>query len=240
MKKLGIIGGMGPAATAVLFSRIVDFTDVEVDQQHIDITILNRPSVPDRTAFILGNKGAQSFVPMLQEMASELEGAGCEILAMPCNAAHACHDEIISVLHSAELLNILHQTALFSAHLGCKCAGILATDGILASHAYQDAFVKEGLSFVLPCEAGQKKVMAAIYDYVKAGVEAPSGYLDDVCRDLISNGADCLILGCTELSLLGIPYVFDGVPVIDAMDVLAHDSVIACGAPAKDLDLRYI
>ena len=53
-KKLGIIGGLGPAATASLFMRIIDHTDAKTDQDHLDITILNRPQIPDRTAFILG------------------------------------------------------------------------------------------------------------------------------------------------------------------------------------------
>lgn len=77
---------MGPAATARLFSRIIELTDVETDQKHIKITILNNPQVPDRTAYIL-DETKESFVPVLQEMARALEQDGCEVLAMPCNAA---------------------------------------------------------------------------------------------------------------------------------------------------------
>ena len=58
MEKLGIIGGMGPAATARLLSRIVELTAADRDQDHLDVTVLNRPSVPDRTAFLLGRPDA--------------------------------------------------------------------------------------------------------------------------------------------------------------------------------------
>ena len=64
MEKLGIIGGMGPAATARLFSRVVDFTEAACDQDHLDVTVLNRPSVPDRTAYLLARPGAHPFAPM--------------------------------------------------------------------------------------------------------------------------------------------------------------------------------
>lgn len=239
MKKLGIIGGMGPAATADLFTRIVNMTDVQTDQEHIDIVILNDPSVPDRTAYILGKPGSESFVPILRKMASELEGMDCEILVMPCNAAHSRHDDISSVLKSSHLLNILDETADFAVSLGSRTAGIMATDGIVESGAYTESFEKIGASTVLPDPSDQKMVMSAIYDYVKAGVKAPTGLLNDVMDDLIEQGADCLILGCTELSLLNIPYVYKGVPVIDTLDTLAYAAVKACEAPVKDLTKLY-
>ena len=60
-KNLGIIGGMGPEATCVLFERVIKGTDAKRDQDHINITILNDPSIPDRTAFLLKEEGAQDF-----------------------------------------------------------------------------------------------------------------------------------------------------------------------------------
>ena len=239
MKKLGIIGGMGPAATADLFTRIVALTDVDTDQEHIDITVLNDPTIPDRTSFIVGKPDAPSFVPKLQDIARKLESLGCDVLVMPCNAAHTRHEEIASILSTSQLLNILQETANMAKSLGCSKAGILATDGAIESGAYQRAFENALMTSVVPDAHDQRVVMSAIYDYVKAGREAPSGMLDEVCNDLIDAGADCLILGCTELSLLGIPKIYEGVPVIDSMDALAYASVVACGYPVRDLLSEY-
>lgn len=239
MGKLGIIGGMGPAATADLFSRIVDMTDVDTDQEHIDITILNDPAIPDRTSYILGKDGAASFVPRLQELARQLESMGCDVLVMPCNAAHARHEEIAGVLTKAKLLNILKETASMARSLDCGCAGILATDGSIESGAYQRAFENALMTSVVPDDHDQRIVMSSIYDYVKAGHMAPEGMLDQACDNLVAKGADCIILGCTELSLLGIPKVYKGLPVIDSMDALASSSVVACGYPVKDILSEY-
>lgn len=226
---------MGPAATATLFSRIVELTDVSTDQEHIEIEILNVPSVPDRTDFILGRPGAQSFVPKLQDMALKLESDGCHVLAMPCNAAHARHDDISSVLQEAYLLNILDETASFTKSHGCSVAGLLATDGIISSGAYQNAFEDAGIDCIVPEDLAQQRVMSAIYDYVKSGIEAPEGFLDSVCDSLIGSGADCLILGCTELALLGIPAAYKDMPVIDSIDALAVGAIRKCGYPVKNL-----
>lgn len=238
MKKLGIVGGMGPAATARLFSRIIEFTDVDTDQEHIDIVILNNPQVPDRTAFILGNS-PESFVPVLQGMTKELQEAGCEVIAMPCNAAHSHWEEINEGVDRATFINMLKETALLLKGLGCSRPGLLATDGIIFSRVFHEELASCGLEAVVPDEVHQAQVMGAIYDYVKAGREIPPGLLDEACDYLIDQGADSLILGCTELALLGIPARYKGIPVADTIDVLAWRSVIECDAPAKDLTQVY-
>lgn len=238
MKKLGVLGGMGPAATAKLFSRIIEFTDVDTDQEHIAITILNKPQIPDRTAYILG-KSEESFVPVLQAMTQELQDAGCEVIAMPCNAAHSHWAEINEGVERATFINMLRETALLLKSLGCSKPGLLATDGIIVSHVFHDELAACGLEAITPDEEHQAQVMGAIYDYVKAGRDIPSGLLDEVCDALMEQGADSLILGCTELAFLGIPLRYKGIPVADTIDVLASRSVIECGAPAKDLRALY-
>lgn len=235
MEKLGILGGMGPAATARLFARVVDFTDAARDQDHLDITVLNRPSVPDRTAYLLKTPGAQPFAPVLGDMARTLEGMGCTVLGMPCNTAHSKVEEISSGLLHARMVNMPRETARFAARaLGCTHVGVLATDGTLFSGVFQRAFEEAGLQIEYPSDAFQKRVMGIIYDYVKAARPVPEGLLESVFDHLCEHGCDGFVLGCTELSLLGAPVRYSGHPVIDALDVLAWRCVQECGAPARD------
>lgn len=238
MRKLGILGGMGPAATAKLFARIIELTDVERDQDHIEIAILNNPQVPDRTAYIL-DPSKDSFVPVLKDMSQQLLADGCEVIAMPCNAAHARWAELNDGLSGVTFINMLKETALLLKGLGCTHPGLLATDGIVVSGVFHEELAAEGLMAIAPDKVRQAQVMSAIYDYVKAGREVPPGLLDEVCDHLLEAGADSLILGCTELAFLGIPLRYRGVPVADTIDVLAWRSVVECGAPAKDLPSLY-
>ena len=209
-KKLGIIGGLGPAATATLFARVIDLTEAETDQDHLDITILNRPQTPDRTAFILG-KSDESYLPPLHEAALELENLGCEVLATPCVTGHYRSDEWSAGLQTAHLVHMPRETARYLALAGTRCVGIMATDG--TGHA--------------------AKVMSIIYDDVKRGRPANMRAFDEVSAHLREQGCDSVILGCTELSVINAPAKSHGMVVVDAMEVLAIRSVQECGAPVK-------
>lgn len=239
MEKLGIIGGLGPAATARLFAQIVAYTDAQRDQDHLDITILNRPSIPDRTAYLLGKPGAASFVEPMQQAALELEAAGCAVLATPCNTAHARLAAIAAPLGHARFVSMPAETARFAAKLGCRRVGILATDGALSAGVYQDACAAAGIEAAVPASDVQADVMRIIYDDVKAGRPADPVRVASVCDAMIDAGCDGLVLGCTELSLLGLPRRVRGVPVVDALDVLAWRCVGECGGRARDLEGEY-
>ena len=240
MEKLGIIGGMGPAATARLLSRIVELTAADRDQDHLDVTVLNRPSVPVRTAFLLGRPDAPSFVPALVDMARDLEALGCTVLAMPCNTAHARVEEVRERLARARIVDMPRETAAFLHDLGCTNVGVLATDGTLAARVYQDALAEEGLAVVVPPDESQREVMGIIYDGVKAGRPVPQEDVLGMLDAVAAAGCDGVVLGCTELSVLSTPARHRGAPVVDALDVLAWRCVQECGAPACDLRASYV
>ena len=235
MEKLGIIGGMGPAATARLLTRVVELTSAACDQEHVDVTVLNRPSVPDRTAYLVGEEGAEPFVPALVDMAQALEAWGCTVLAMPCNTAHAGKDDVAARLTRARLLDMPRETAAFLQGLGCANVGVLATDGTLAAGVYQTACGEAGVRMTPPAPETQRAVMRVIYEGVKAGRAVPEQDAWSLLDALVDAGCDGVVLGCTELSVLPFPARYRGACVVDALDVLAWRCVQECGAPARDL-----
>ena len=212
-KKLGIIGGLGPAATATLFARVIDLTEAETDQDHLDITILNRPP--------------------LHEAALELEDLGCEVLATPCVTGHYRSDEWSAGLQTAHLVHMPRETARYLALAGKRCVGIMATDGTGHARVLQNELEAYGLKAVLPDAENQAKVMSIIYDDVKRGRPANMRAFDEVSAHLREQGCDSVILGCTELSVINAPAKSHGMVVVDAMEVLAIRSVQECGAPVK-------
>ena len=231
-KKLGIIGGLGPAATASLFMRIIDHTDAKTDQDHLDITILNRPQIPDRTAFILG-KSEESYIPAVREAAFELERMGCEVICMPCVTGHYRSEETFGGLTSAHVVHMPLEAARYLAREGKQVVGVMATGGTGRAGVLQKALEAEGLQPVFPDEDNQAKVMSIIYDDVKAGLPADMQAFDEVCAHLRSRGCDSVLLGCTELSVIDAPAEAHGMMVVDALEVLALRSVEECGAAVK-------
>lgn len=240
MKRLGIIGGMGPAAGARLFTRVTEMTAARTDQEHIDAILLSDPSVPDRTSYLSGSTDACDFVSILQEKAHLLEMLGCEVLAMSCNTAHAGYSEISSVALHAQFLHMPKETIQFVASLGCQRPIILATTGTIESNIFQSLCADEGIDYILPSAELQVLVMDMIYAYLKTGKTVPAKMLRTACAKIIASGADSIILGCTELSLIGLGYYYGSLPIIDALDVLAWRCVQACGAPAEDFPGNYL
>lgn len=217
---VGIVGGMGPEATADLFLKIIKATPATRDQEHLRIVIDNNPGIPDRTAFILG-KGPDPR-PHLLMTARNVEKMGASFMAIPCNTAHYFHREIQAVV-SVPVLHIMREVA---AYLKGKVqrAGILASTGTLTTRLYDDALREAGIETVTPSGRGQDEVMQAIYS-VKAGDLAKGRELAlKQGARLVAQGAQAVIAGCTEIPLV----LRDGdleAPVIDATKVLAERCV---------------
>ena len=202
---IGILGGMGPAATVDLFDRIVRATPAERDQDHLRILIDNNPAVPDRTAAIL--EGGPDPLPLLQAGVQELARRGAELLAIPCNTAHHFLPEVQAAC-PVPILDMIAETAQYiRATHGDGCAvGILATTGTVGTGLYQRALEAESLAWMLPADAEQEALMDAIYGPrgIKAGAAAdgPRSAIRKVGRQMAARGAEAFVLGCTEIPLV--------------------------------------
>ena len=222
-KTIGIVGGMGPEATAYLFLKIVRSTPAVMDQEHLHVLIDSDPSVPDRTDAIL--HGGVSPIAKLISIGKNLVKMGADFLVMPCNTAHYYIDELRKEL-SVPFLSMIEETFLeLKRNLGPGSKiGILATDGTLESGVY-DKVIGGYFELIRPIADKQREVMDAIYKGVKAGnIQYAEVLLKRVLESLISKGCKAVVEGCTE-----IPIALDGVdidvPLIDTLEVLAKASV---------------
>jgi aspartate racemase len=215
---------MGPAATIEFFRRLVAATPAAVDQAHLRILIDNNPQVPDRTNAIFGNGPDPG--PALAQMAQELETWGADFLTMPCNTGHVFRPAI-EVAVSIPFVDMIEETA---AVLRVKTTGLLATTGTVHTKLYHTACARHGVRVVVPNADDQELVMDIIRR-VKAGGSGESvrDYAMAVVRRLADRGAETVIAGCTEISLIpgrGMP-----IPWIDALDCLVDASVRRVLAP---------
>ncbi|QFJ53551.1 aspartate/glutamate racemase family protein [Pseudobutyrivibrio xylanivorans] len=225
MKKLGIIGGLGPMATAYFMRRIIELTDAATDQENIEMIIYNCPSIPDRTGFILGENQESPF-PKILEIARSLEHQNVDYIAMPCITAHYFHDQLADNVF-IPVSNGIKEAAQYLKERGIKRVGIMATDGTASMHLFDSVFKDYDISCLYPDETDQKQVMSIIYDDVKAGKPVDIEKFFDVKAHLLDAGAEVIILGCTELSIAKRD-IDVGAQVLDIVDVLAADCVKKC------------
>ena len=227
---LGIIGGLGPMATAYFLELTVKMTAAERDQDHLRAVLMEAPEIPDRTAHIL-DRTQPSPLPALAAYAKKLEALGCACIAIPCITSHYFFPELAETI-SIPLLNIVEETARHLKENGVKTAGILATSGTVSTRLFQQALEAEGIGWAVPDEEGQQKVMHLIYENVKAGLPPELPLFQEVCAGLRQKGAECMILGCTELSLIKRDFPV-GPGCLDALEVLAKRSIEYCEKPLR-------
>lgn len=230
MKTMGIIGGLGPMATAHLLEVIINMTDAKTDQEHLDVIIFNRPQVPDRTGYILDCSKPSPVVSM-KETANLLEQLGASVIAAPCVTSHYFYDELSSSV-SVEYINMIEETALELKKCGVNKVGILATTGTISTQLFQEYLRKYDIEVLIPTSEHQAIVMDIIYNEIKAGKPMTKQKFQKVSENLHNQGCECLVLGCTELSLIDKSDLENGV-YLDALEVLAKACVLKCEAPLK-------
>ncbi len=230
-KIIGIIGGMGPAATADLFTKIINSTAAACDQEHLHVIIDSNTDIPDRTAALLS--GGADPTEQLTLSARRLEAAGAELLIMPCNTAHGFYDRVCAAV-DIPVLHMIRLTAQELERRGISRAGLLATDGTVQTGIYERCFEGSGIELLHPSPESQRAVMSLIYDGVKAGCrDFDTAAFEKAAQELLAHGAQTLILGCTELPPAFCMYRLD-YPHIDPTLVLARAAVLAAGGALKD------
>ena len=226
-KKLGIIGGLGPLATAYFMRRIIEMTDAATDQDNIEMVIYNVPSIPDRTGFILGTN-PENPLPKIVELANKLEKETVDYIAMPCITAHYFHDQLADAV-IVPVSNGIRETALYLSERKISKVGIMATDGTATMHLFDSVFKDYDIKCIYPDTECQKLVMSIIYDDVKAGKPVNMDEFHLIKSQLVDKGAQVILLGCTELSIVKRDNEVGG-QVLDILDVLAQDCVKKCAS----------
>lgn len=230
---LGVIGGLGPIATAHFMELVIQMTRAECDQQHLDMIIYNIPSTPDRTAYLLGHS-SESPLPKLLSAGQGLCRAGVSYIALPCVTAHSFLPELEAQL-GVPVIDGVKETALYLHSRGIRKAGILATEGTIGLRLFHRELEELGIEPVAPDEEGQRAVTELIYGCVKAGRAAELSAFHRVSRQLRQQGAQVIVLGCTELSLIKRDCAV-GAGCLDVLEVLAQRSITLCG---KELKAEY-
>lgn len=232
-KILGIIGGMGPLATQEFYKMVIERTDAERDQDHINTIILSHATLPDRTKAVKEGR-VEEFAKFLEEDIKLLEEMGACAAAIPCNTSHI----VVPGLQKKtglHIINMIEETASRINELGKhKKVGILATDGTIKTKLYQKALEKYGIEAYQPCKNSQAVLMSIIYDGIKAGGNIDIDQFKHVEDEIKECGCTAAILACTELSCFRIMYKLPEF-YIDAMEILAEEAVMRCGGKLKKL-----
>lgn len=220
LRRVGILGGMGPEATLLIMRKLLDAVPATDDADHIPLIVDQNPQVPSRIQHILEGTGKDPG-PVLAQMAARLEGGGAEALALPCNTAHHYAHSIRGAVTIPFLdmvdLSVRHAAAL--APPGGR-VGILASPAVAKIALFEPVLARHGLTAVYP--ADQAALLAAIRQIKVAGATAASrAILTAASADVLARGAVVQMVACTELSLIA-EAVAERATTFDTLDCLVR------------------
>ena len=224
MSTVGIIGGMGPQATVELMQRVIDITPAGDDSDHVHMIIDNNPNIPSRIKALIDGDG-EDPAPAIAAMATGLERAGADFLAMPCNTAHA----FLPQIRTSVDIPVLDMIGLTVARLPgqeppVRRAGLLASPAIAALKLYETPLAARGIELISPPDL-QPGLLHIIRAVKKGDMGAETGArLATAASRLYDAGAETVIIACTEFSVItdALPA---NLPAIDALQVLAEEIV---------------
>lgn len=219
MKKIGIIGGLGPLATV----KFMEMLNKKInDNQEVELVVINDPTTPDRTSYILDNNN-DNPVHKILNMVNCLEKSEVDIIVMPCNTASYFYKEINKTTN-IPFINIVEETSKYLKEKKISKVGLLATEGTIKSEIYKNMLQKANIEYVIPNKFEQKIISSIIYDGIKSGNDIDLDSFYKVSNNLIQQGVDSIILGCTELSVLKDIKNIDDPIFVDAMEILAEST----------------
>ncbi len=221
---VGVLGGMGPLATADFVTKLIAMTPAERDEDHVPLIINSCPQLPPRVAAIVDPQ-APSPLPGLQERLEMLLAAGARCIVMPCNTAHHWHADLAAPAGTIPFIHIADAAADEIARRGLAGAiGLIATEGTLRAGFYQARLATRGLACALPSETVTRSLVLPGIAHVKANrvAQAEPLFREAVSRVMAESGAQAVILACTEVPV-GLPATDPWVRrhCVDATDALA-------------------
>ena len=221
IKRLGILGGMGPAASAEFVSRLIKQTPATHDQEHMPFVLWNEPRIPDRSTSMQAGDNAP-LLWLLQGIQA-LKTVGCDSIVIPCNSAHYWYDDMAKM--GVPITHIVDSIADQLRELGLAntTIGIMGTQGTIEHGLYQNRLTQQGWRCIVPGRAEMDFFVQPAIDLIKAGKIAESQVLlMKTIHSLIDRGAEAIVLGCTELPLAIHIDQEQGVPIVNSIDSLVQ------------------
>ena len=201
-KKIGIIGGMSPESTITYYQYIThQYTERYGDFAYPSVLIY---SVSFQDYVDWPNAGRWDLVAKgLSEAAQHLEDAGADVILIATNTMHIVFDEVQKKVKTP-MLNLLDVVGDAVQQKGIKKVALLGTRFTMESDFYSKALALKGIEVLVPDPEARAFVNRVIYEELVAGKILPqskAGYID-IIKQLEENGAEGVILGCTEIPLL--------------------------------------
>ena len=228
MKKIGIIGGIGPESTLDYYRGIIDaFREQNKGIHYPDIIIYSA----DLTELleILEAKDLDKLTVWLLTRVEALRRAGAEFAVIASNTPHVVFDEV-QKRSPLPLISIVAATCAKAESLGMRRLGLMGTRFTMQADFFQRPFRERSMSVVVPSKEEQRFIHEKLFSEIELGIikDETREALLAIVKDMIArDGIDSLIMGCTELPLI-LPVEAHGISLLNTAAIHVEEIVRHC------------
>lgn len=224
-KTIGVLGGMGPEASANLYTKIIKYAQQQYGAvQDFDYPPIIVYSLPlfgfDETGIV----DAKLVKKQLIDGVKKLEVAGCDLIIIACNTVHAYYEEMQSAVR-VPIFNIIEETKKMVAKFGYKKVGLFASESTNKLKLYQNRFADARIEVISP-NSEQQKILNRVIEHVMGGNQKTEDiiFLKDIGRDYLKQGAEAIVIGCTEIPL-AINQTHTDIKLFDTIEIIVQCAV---------------
>lgn len=224
-KMIGVLGGMGPEASSNLYTKIIKYAQYEYsavqDYDYPPIIIYSLPlSGFDETGIVDGDLVKKQLI----EGVIRLESAGCDLIIVACNTVHLYYKEMQSAI-KVPIFNIIEEAKKKVRDQGYKKVGLFASENTNKLKLYQNEFADSNIEVISP-NTEQQKILNRVIEHVMGGNQKKEDaiFLKDIARDYIKQGAEAIVMGCTEIPL-AINQTQTDIKLFDTIEIIVQCAV---------------
>lgn len=224
-KTIGVLGGMGPVASANLYTKIINYTQHKYnavqDSDYPPIIIYSLPLLGfDET----GIADKELVKEQLIAGVKKLESAGCDLIIIGCNTVHVFYDEMQAAV-KIPILNIVEETKKMVLKFGYKKVGLFASESTNKLGLYQERFKGSGITVISPSQE-QQKVLNNVIEHVMGGNQKLDDVivLKEIADNYVKQGAEAIVMGCTEIPL-AINQSHTDIKLFDTIEIIVESAV---------------
>ncbi|NLW16929.1 MAG: amino acid racemase [Firmicutes bacterium] len=203
MKKLGLVGGIGPESTIDYYRGIIAGYRQRLAQDTYPQMVIDSLNLKEMYT-LSSTQQWDKFADRIIDSLKNLSAAGAEFAAIGANTAHIVFDEVNS-RSPVPLVSLVEATCQYAQAKGCKRVVVLGTAFTMSSGLYTDALAKFGIDAFVPDKEQQQVIHNIIFPNLQAGIvlqEEKEAMLRIASQMIKATDADALVLGCTELPLI--------------------------------------
>lgn len=203
MKKIGLIGGLGPESTVDYYKEIISVFNTKYTELAYPEIIVYSANINELMKYVKSSDWPGLSEWLLERILS-LHRAGAEYAAIASNTPHIVFDEVRS-RSPVPMLSIVEETCSKAQNLGLKKVGLLGTKLTMKSDFYKRPFIAKGMTVTVPSEEEQDIIHHKLFSEIELGIfkDSTREELLRIAKRMVdADGIDSLILGCTELPLI--------------------------------------